>query len=93
MAGIGQNEHLLREQFWKSSKSDNKLLGWGGVEGRVGWGGGVGVISKDLKSSHQTGQGFHNSYNNDIQFPLCFLYQNCSSTTASTVIECDVIIT
>ena len=32
------------------------------------------VISKDLKSSHQTGKTFHKSYNNDIQFPLCFSY-------------------
>ena len=37
-------------------------------------GGGGGVISKDLKSSHQTAQIFHKSYNNDIQFPLCFSY-------------------
>ena len=36
--------------------------------------GGLCVISKDLKSSHQTGQTFHKGYNNDVQFPLCFSY-------------------
>ena len=37
-------------------------------------GGGGDIISKDLKSSHQTGKTLHKSYNNDIQFTLCFSY-------------------
>ena len=52
---------FLQNQFCNSSKYDKKLVG--------------SVISKlDMKSSHQTGKTFHKSYNNDIQFPLCFSY-------------------
>ena len=44
-----------------------------------GWGG----CNKDLKSSHQTGQTFHNSYNNDIQFSLfAFLQRKAQATTS-----------
>ena len=52
--------------------------------GNGGGGGRWGEKSEDLKSSHQTGQTFYKSYNNDIQFPLWFSwsYQNCSSAIA-----------
>ena len=51
-------------QFCNSFKYDKRLVG-----GRR-----RGVISKDLKSSHQTRQTFYKSCNNDIQFPFCFSY-------------------
>ena len=45
--------------------------------------------SKDLKSSHQTGQTFHKSCNNDIKFPLMLVFfyirTSCSSETAPTI--------
>ena len=50
------------DQFCNSFKYDKKMVG------------GRGVISKDLKSSHQTGETFHKSYITMVYsfFCVCF---------------------
>ena len=63
VCGMGSGSPtILQDQFCNSSKSDTKLLGWG-------------VMSKDLRSLHETGKTFHKSCNNDIQFPTVFLFK------------------